>query len=188
MLFLVILLLLVQGLCIGFAFKCLKLTKNKDMKYLSKFLSKFIKVILIILIIGFSIALIMSVISYYDSVLILVVLTQAVINIFFIIVIGKYGIKFSNNLRNDLIYVKENANYLLEVSRTFIYYSIVNAISGITIAIITNIISYPNLDYQILIPTDFFMYLLFGIVFYVIHLLFERSIEIYEENELTIWL
>lgn len=186
MIVIVILLILLQVLCIGFAFKCLKLTKCKDMNYLSKFLLKFVKILLGVIIIAFAFSVIILVVTYYDSILLLVVIIQSIIDLYFIIMIGNYGIKFINNLNKDLIYVKDNATYLLEISRTFIYYSIVNGIAGVVVAIITNIISSPHFDYNILISTEFFMFLLFGIVFYVIHLLFERSIEIYEENELTI--
>lgn len=182
----VILLILVQALCICFALKCLKLTKNKDIKYISKFLMKFIKILLVILLIAFALSLVIMVITYYDSSLLFVVVVQGVIDLFFIMMIGNYGIKFIKNLNQDLIFVKDNSVFLLEISRTFIYYSIVNGIGGVVVAIITNIFNSPNFDYNIFISTEFFMYLLFGIVFYVIHLLFERSIEIYEENKLTI--
>lgn len=182
-----ILLILIEVLCIVFAFKCLKITKNKDINYVSKFLGKFMKILLTIIIISYIISLIIYINFFFELPnLIIAVCASFIIQGFFIIMITKYGLAFIKNLENDIIYNKDNVTYLTEISRTFIYYSIVEVITGFLVTFIVNIIQYPDFNISTSISTSFFMNLLLGIVFYVISLLFERSIEIYEENKLTI--
>ena len=176
----------IQFICLLFGFYCLKLTKSSNIKEVSKFLKKFMKILLVTLIVAYSISIISSFIQFYNSFLVSVLLVEAIINFYIIIEISKHGIKFIDNLNNDLIFIKDNSNCLLEIARLFILYSLINGIAGITLTIIKNIIDSPNFDYTISISTSFFMYILIGMVFYIIHLLFERSIEIYEENQLTI--
>lgn len=183
---LVILMVLLQIISLGFAFYCLKLTHNKDIKTVSKFLVNFMKILLFIIIISSCINTIFLLFTYWKSFLVIVIIFESVVNIFIMIEITKYGLRFVNNLNKDILFVKDNSTYLLEVSRLFILYSIINGIGGITLAIIENISNSPNFNYSISISTTFFINLLIGLIFYVLHLLFERSIELDEENKLTI--
>lgn len=182
----VLIMFIIQVLCLGFAFYCLKITKNNNIKEATKLFKRIMKVILGLTIVIFLIVTTLSVIAYINSILLVVVLADAVISLFFTMILISYGIKFLKNLEEDKIYISENSKYLLEVSRTFIYCFIVNGVTGIILAIVTNIANYPNFDYTITFSATYFLYLLLGVVFYVIHMLFERSIELYEENQLTI--
>lgn len=186
-----ILFLIVQGICIYFAGYCLSLIGKKDMNYLSKFLKKFMKIMITIIIISFVITLIASIIEFIDKPLIYVVAVERIISFYFILVIANYSMKFVNNLIEDKIFVKENHEYLLEVSKTFFYYSLVSSIGGIVMSLVHSVIvetteSFVNTGYTITISSSFFMNLLFGVIFYVLSLIFERSVELYEENKLTI--
>ena len=178
--------IMLQLVVIGFAVVCLQLTKKTDIKDISLFLERFMKILLVILFICQGIVIVTSLAEYIDSILVLIVAVKAIIEIYLYIVIAKYSIKFIKNLINDEIYVHSNVQCLTEVSRTFIYFAIINSIAGIVLAIFKNIVESPNFNYSINISTGFFMYLLLGVVFYVISLLYSRSIEIYEENQLTI--
>lgn len=182
----VLIMFIIQALCLGFAFYCLKVTKNDNIKEATKLFKRIMKIILGLIIVIFLIVTTLSIITYADSILLVVVLADSVISLFFTMVLISYGTKILKNLEEDRIYISENSKYLLEISRTFIYYSIVNGLTGIILAIVTNIANYPNFDYTINISTTFFLYLLLGVVFYIIHMLFERSIALYEENQLTI--
>lgn len=184
--FVVFLMMLFQVVIIGFAVFCLRLTKKTDIKDISVFLEKFMKVLLIILFICQGIGIFASLVEYVDSILLLIVIVKSVIEIYLYIVIAKYSLRFIKNLINDEIYVHSNVECLIEISRTFIYFAIINSIAGIVLAIFINLIESPNFNYSINVSTSFFMYLLLGVVFYVISLLYSRSIEIYEENQLTI--
>ena len=179
--------IILQALCLGLAFYCLKLFKNSNLENTARFLMKFLKILLGVIIASCVINVVVSAIYYMDSVLIIVALSECVIDLYLLTVVAKNGATFAKNLNQDRIYVKENATALLEVSKVFVVYSIVNAIGGITVAIINNIAQYPNFNYTVVISSAFFVYLLIGVVFYLLHLLFVRSIEIYEENQLTIW-
>ena len=186
-----ILFLIIQSLCIYFAGHCLSLIDKKDMNYLSKFLKKFMKIMIGVIVISFIISLIASIIEYIETPLIFVVAVEKIISLYFILVISNYSIKFVNNLIEDKIFVKDNHEYLLEVSKTFIYYSLISAIGGIIMSIVHGVIinvteTFVNTSYTITISSSFFMNLLFGVIFYVLSLIFERSVELYEENKLTI--
>ena len=186
--FIVVIMLAIQALCIGFCIFCIKLTNNKNIDYLSKFLKKFIITLIVVLAISYLISIAGLVKYYIDTALLLVVLVKSIIEIFFLVTICTNLIKFYNNLINDVIFSIDNSQLTKNNGKAFLYYALVEAIGGIVFTVFNNMISSDyGFNYTILISSSFFIYIFLGVVFYLISILFDRSIEIYEENKLTIW-
>ncbi len=181
-----ILFIILQLACIIFAFFCLYVIKNKKFNFSVKFFQILLFIVSVLIV---STSLISSIVYIWKDLdinyLILIFIINSIVDIFFIVVITFYSHCIIKNLRKNIIFDKKNQNSIHEIACAFIYWTITEAILGIIIAIIRNINSV-GYEYSITISTSFFIYLLLGVTFSIIEILFERSIEIYEENKLTI--
>lgn len=177
--------IILQVIAIILAIKCLTMVNKHDIPNAAKFLNKFIKIMLIVLIISFVIGFILEFETLYQiEILPIIYIIKAAIEMFFIILIGYYSINLLKNLADDKIYDKTNPETLLNISKSFIYYALTSVVGGFAMTIISLLSN--NIKLGFYISTSFFIFILLGVIFYILSLLFERSIDIYEENQLTI--
>ena len=178
--------IILQVIAIVLAIKCLSMVNKHDIPTAAKFLDKFMKIMMVVLIIGYIIGFISEFKTIYETeILAIIFVIKSLIEMFFIILIGYYSINLLKNLALDKIYDRTNPETLVNISKSFIYYALTSVVGGLVMTTISFLSK--NLKLGFFISTSFFIFILLGVIFYVLSLLFERSIDIYEENQLTIW-
>lgn len=179
------LMILFEIIVLGLGVFSLVIMKKKSMKKINKIIG-----VLMILFIVFNtcitlIVLINSAINSTGAFIIYNCVAMS-ITLYFDVYIGILFIKFHKNLKEDKIFLKENSVLLSSIGKNFIYRTLIEVVAGITLTIINGIYNYNGFDITVFLSSNLFFSFTLGLFFFVISILLDRSIEMYEENKLTI--
>lgn len=170
---------------LGFCFYMLYLLKTKSFKLIIKQIGILvwttfgvISIILISLIIA-------SLRLVNDNNLELINLISYFFQAFLMLIILKEIRFLISQLKNDIIFDRENVKRTLNIGKSFIIITSIEIISGMVIGFISFSGSL-NKHYGLTLSLPAFVYLLIGFMMIIVSIIYDKSIDIYEENTLTI--
>lgn len=173
----------------------LKMMNHNGIEELSKFLLKFVKVLLLLTIFGYFISQLIVIIAYVSdgyselmqtsrAVYPVLLSTQLIFELVFYIAILFWADKLLKNLQNKRIFDKENPVFTKKIGQAFLVLFVGETLTGLFIAA-AHFFSVGG-SFTITTNPIMFMNLIVGFILLIISSLFENSIRIYEENQLTI--
>ena len=168
-------------------FKCLSITKKKE---IDKSYKSTVCVLSILGILTFSISIIHFVsitlngLNTFNSTLWIANLIYILVIVLLICLFIHSIYNIAKNIKNNKIFIKENINELDNISTLFIYTTLFTSVSGIFIKLINAFIQ-NEIIISFSMSYSFILYLILGIAFHIISILFRKGIETKEENKPT---
>ncbi len=117
----------------------------------------------------------------YTYILLLTVINEAVITMFFIFIYYS-TLLLLKNLNNDIIFSYENCDYIKDISKQFFYLSI----TEISFGFVLSLIMIGTGGFEFVTNDSVFAFIVIGVVLQIISLILRKATEIHLENELTI--
>ena len=195
MIVLLILLIALLLALLGLVIKVLILMNNEGIEELSNFLQKFIKIILIFTIFGYFLGQGIAIIAYFSDGYNTIMFSSRVVypmllsirllfEVTFYIAIMLWADKLLKNLVNKKIFHIENPTLTKKIGKAFLILFVAEITTGLLISI-AHFVSVGG-TFEITTSAKMFMYLIIGFILLIVSSLYDNSIKIYEENQLTI--
>ncbi|MBI9008598.1 MAG: DUF2975 domain-containing protein [Tenericutes bacterium] len=180
---------------LGLVIKVLILMHHNRIEEFSTFLQKFVKIILVLTIFGYFLGQFLAIIAYFSdgysalmqssrAVYPVLLSLRLVFEVSFYIAIMLWADKLLGNLKINKIFHIDNTKYTKKIGMAFLILFVAEVTTGLLI----NIAHFASVGgtFELTTSPKMFMYLIIGFILLIVSSLFENSIKIYEENQLTI--
>ena len=185
MLFLFWLIVIIAIAMIGGIIYIVYLSKYKEEQIDATFLYNIIKFAFTFFFLIYLISIILSLIGINLSEAMLILFAKTMIYLVYFTYIFINTQKLLMNLKDDKIFVKENYFYTKKIGQIFLYLALTESLSGLFLDIL-DVLNGGNFAFNVTTNFTIFIFVIIGLVLFLISKILQKSIEIYQENELTI--
>lgn len=187
MTFLILLLLaLIVGIVI-FVLYTLKMVNKYDFSQIIRFFKRYLYVIFTGLFLFNFIIILIAIINIHISEFIFIEVIKRIIEIIYFIIIFKFAKKLLENLTEEKIFIDENYVLTKDIGSHFIYLAVVEIVAGLVLGIFRVLANLEFFEFRLVTNTVVILYLVIGIILLIVAFILKKAIEIYKENQLTIW-
>lgn len=181
-----ILLIITIATIVGVAY-LYTISKSNDKKITANLLIKVVDITYVIFGLVYLLGIIVTVINTSLSEVVFILLVKTIINVIVFFFVYQNIRLLLKNLESNIIFTEQNFTLTKKIGELFLSLAFLEVIVGFIYDLL-DVISGNGYSFEVTTNFSIFIYVIIGLLLFLVSKILEKAIEIYKENQLTIWL